>query len=184
MNNHGYTLVETLVALAMIAMAIGGLTLGVGVIGRAQLKAATVIAQAEATRLAQVSLERVLQAQGAFRTQDGGRLTGSASEIAYVCGSTQPCHIVLKEEPDGLGLDITEPDHKRHIDLRTRSKAKFVYQGAVHTSDAWPPGGTEREALRGIELVRLDDARPILVAKLWAEQPAKCDFDVVMQDCR
>lgn len=185
MNDAGYTLVETLVALVMIGLAIGGLTVGVGVIAGAQARASHALATASATQAAQAALERALQPQGAFRAHDGGRLTGGATGFAYDCGEAKPCRVEVNSDAQGLSLAMNDAAGARRIALRQSGPAHFVYQGSAATLDAWPPRGPLRQSLRSVLLVRDGEAdHPLLTARLWAEQPGVCDFDVVMQDCR
>jgi hypothetical protein len=189
MNDAGYTLAEALVALMMISLAIGGLSVGIGVLAGAEGRTADTIARADAAHLAQAALERALQPQGAFRSRDGGRLTGAASGFSYACGEDRPCRVDLasdaKRPPKGVALSLTDAGGVRHLALRQAGPAHFVYQGEGTTLDAWPPTDGARQALRAILLVRDGAAdEPLLAARLWAQQPARCDFDVVMQDCR
>ncbi|WP_340643889.1 hypothetical protein [Phenylobacterium sp.] len=186
MSQDGYTLTETLAALVMIGLAIGGLSLGVHVLGRSQLAVSRQVAAATAARIAQVDLERMLASAGAFRARDAGGLVGKAEAFDFACGAASRCKAALRDTAKGFSLDIQTGQGDRHLALGPAAGARFVYRGTLADSPVWPPAGTTHEALRAVSIIEGDGAtvRPILVARAWAEQPAACDFDVVMQDCR
>jgi hypothetical protein len=190
MSDAGYTLVEALAALVMIGLAMGGLTVGIGVVSGAQSRATDAVAAAQAGHAAQAALERALQPLSPFRAHDGGRLTGDRTGFAYACGEDRPCRVDLQPAAKGPVLAMTDAAGVRRIALRRPGAVHFLYQGSLYADtptalDAWPPTDAQRQALKAILVV--DDAaedRPLVTAKLWAEQPGRCDFDVVMQDCR
>ena len=181
--DHGYTLIEALAALAIISLALGGLTVAVTTTAHGQARIGARIAQANALRAGEVGLERALQAGGAYRARDPASFRGDAKGFNFECRAGG-CRVDLAETRSGLALSLTEGARVRSLPLRTAGPAHFVYQG-VEATGAWPPSGDAKPPLRAVLLVR-DDGQdtPILAAKVWRDQPADCAFDVVMQDCR
>jgi len=183
-SEAGYTLVETLASLVMIGLAMGGLTLGVQVLSRAQWSVSADQARAQAARDAQVTLEQVLSAQGAVRSVDPERLTGDGAGFQFACDQAAPCRVSLVDDPAGVGVTLETPGAaSRRFALRQPGPAKLSYQGSLGASAVWPPTGPQRQVLRAISLVS-ENGRALLGVRLWAEQPADCAFDVVLQDCR
>jgi hypothetical protein len=56
----------------------------------------------------------------------------------------------------------------------------------VDSGEAWPPASGAREALQFVALVdeTPSGVTPLLIARVWVEEPAVCAFDPVLQDCR
>ena len=177
----GYTLIETLTALVMISLAMGGLSVGLQVVAGSQGRIGASLVQTESARSVQTMLERTLQPAGAFRAQDSARFVGRKDRFDYACDAAVLCKAEIKDETKGATLVMGKPE--RHLPLHAKGPVRFVYQGSAGGSDVWPPTGTDRQALTAISMV--DEANlPIVTAKLWSEQPGLCAFDVVMQDCR
>ncbi|WP_310542641.1 prepilin-type N-terminal cleavage/methylation domain-containing protein [Phenylobacterium sp.] len=185
MSQAGYTLAETLAALAILGLAVGGLTAGVGLLERGQRLTSQATVQLQAERAAELSLDRMLQGGGPFRSIEPARLTGSATAIVAECGEVAPCRIELTDGETGLGLRITRPGRVDNLPLRRSVPAGFVYRGSSSTSVTWPPDDPRRQVLRSISILRTDvQTDPLLTVRLWREQALDCIFDVVIQDCR
>ncbi len=186
MRAGGYTLIEMLAALAIIGLAFGGLTMGVGVIGNAQSSLVAVLSHDQAVRTAQTEIEHILLRHGAYRAQDAAKFTGATDQFTFDCGGAEPCQVALEDEAKGLAVLVRRQGGVvDRAELGKVGPARFLYQGSKGQSATWPPGGTDRQALKSIVLVRdADDQKPLFVAQAWLEQPLQCDFDVILQDCR
>lgn len=186
MSDHGYTLAETLVAVAILAMAIGGLSWGIQVIGRWQAAASAVSSDVEAIRAAQAGVDRVLAGAGPFRSDVAAELSGDGQAFSFACGQPAPCAVSLETMGSALGLKVEDGRAGlRRLSLRRATAAHFVYLGEAGQTPTWPPSGA-RQLLRAIALVGVgaDDGVAILRSRVWTQEPATCAFDVVLQDCR
>lgn len=186
MSEAGYTLVEMLVALIMVALAIGGFSAATQVLAWRQITVAHRLADSRASRTAEVVLERLLQPGTPYRSQEPARFRGDPQGFQFDCAADAPCEVKLVGAPGGLSLHIQGATAAGDLPLRTAGGAHFLYGGSDGASGVWPPARGDRQALRLITLVGDGDAgHPALVkARLWREQPVRCAFDVVMQDCR
>lgn len=187
MSEAGYTLTETLAALAILGLAIGGLTSAMQVMGRQQAAANGLSAHITAARAGETAVERFLAGHGPFRAHEPDRLAGDGRAFAFDCGAAEPCRVTVAQEAAGLVLKLRdETGAERSLPLLQPGPARLVYQGAVEAVGAWPPAGPGRQPLRSISLVQTTDQgdAAILEARLVREQAADCAFDAVMQDCR
>lgn len=183
MSDDGYTLVETLAALAMIGLALGGLAVSVGVLGKGQRDTNEMVADLQASRQAESLLSDALQRGAPFRSADAGSLVGDANSMVFACGEAEPCRAGLRTGAKGLSLHLETAERTRDLPLRQAGPAHFQYGGVESIGELWPPVGFGRQALQGVSLNRADGA-PILSVRLWVEQPEQCVFDTVIQDCR
>ncbi len=188
MRDAGYTLAEMLAALMIVGLAIGGLSAGLGVLGRLQSMNARAVGALQATHIAQVGLRDLLSSAGPFRALDVNGLQGDAAGLQFPCGAARCRARLLPPAGGGARLELTAANGRvRTMDLRDPGPLAFSYVGGLGPSPTWPPAGGERQALRAVSLLRRPNgsaAEPVLEARIWREQPAACDFDVVMQDCR
>jgi len=187
MSDAGYTLTETLAALAVVGMAIGGLSLGVQVIGPLQLSASKTVTHVQSTRSSQELLEELL-AQGApFSSHAPDDLSGGAEGFRFSCGAPAPCVVQVVVAGKVSRLQIaTGHTPSTTVGLPLAGAAHFVYRSVKGSSDVWPPTDSTRQTLRSVALLQATDQgeMAVLDARTWSEQRAACDFDPVMQDCR
>lgn len=186
MSDDGYTLAETLAALAMIGLAISGLSLAMQTMGRQQARTSETLAQTHARRGANVYLQRLMDDQGAFRSHEPDRLSGDAQGFTFACHGAERCKVEIGQDAKGLALAVSEGSDTHRLSLRRSGSARFVYRGRLDESQAWPPERPERQALRSIALLQMRNGQEVevLETRIWSEQPAVCAFDTVMQDCR
>lgn len=183
MNDAGYTLVETLTAMAVLALAIGGLSAGLQVLARQQSGVGRVVGDSQAMRNAQAGLDRLFEGRGPYRSHQPQQFSGDARGFTFDCGQAQACSAALVEEGGGVSMAIRDGGAAGRLPLRVPGPARFTYQGARGVSETWPPAGP-RQALRVVAVVREPDSATLIKTRLWIEQPLRCDFDVVLQDCR
>jgi prepilin-type N-terminal cleavage/methylation domain-containing protein len=183
MSDAGYTLIETLTALVILALAIGGLSAGIQVLARQQATVGRIVAHTQALRAAQAGLDRLFERRGPFRSTDGQRFVGSDVRLEFDCGRPSRCVAQLVQGTAGPALRI-EDGAPRTYALRTVGAAHFVYQGALDASPSWPPERLDRQPLRAVSVVRDGSGDTLVKSRLWVEEPVRCEFDVVMQDCR
>ncbi|HLZ77172.1 prepilin-type N-terminal cleavage/methylation domain-containing protein [Phenylobacterium sp.] len=188
MNDDGYTLVETLVALAILALAVGGVTSGLSVFERQQQRVARQVSDTQALRSVQASLERLLATQGPDRSDQPTQLAGSETSLQFNCGGGQPCQaqLIAPAAPASLALQLSDNGQVRQLALNTTGPAHFSYESELGVSTTWPPPGNVRQHLRTIAIIRDGDGAPasLVRARLWQEEPVTCVFDVVSGDCR
>jgi len=187
MTDAGYTLTETLAAMAVLGLAFGGLSLGAGVIGSLQLSTGQVVKQQQTVRAAQETLEQLLALGAPFGSQAPDQLSGDASGFHFACGAPTPCAAQVTTGTTDQLLKVTNGGTPATtVTLPVTGGAHFAYRGSKALNDVWPPADPGRQALRSVALLQTTDQGDValLDAKVWAEQPAQCDFDPVMQGCR
>ena len=192
MNDAGYTLSEMLAALVMIGLAVGGLTQGVQVIGLIQSAGAHALAESRALRRSQAIIDSLLEGRGPFATDTGRRLVGTARGFQFDCDRATPCTAEVGPLGQGVQLVVEENDRIATVLLPTGiDTARFSYGGAWGRADTWPP--TEvvgRVTLSWVALtgrrgsVELGADVPLVLSRLWTEQPRHCVFDAIALACR
>jgi prepilin-type N-terminal cleavage/methylation domain-containing protein len=185
MSDAGYTLVETLTALAILALAITGLTAGIQVLALQQLRVAAPAAATQELRAAQAAVDRLL-ASGPFRSQEPQRLSGDGGEFRVACGRPEPCRVGVQARGERVELDVTDAAGDRAVRLGpATTPVRIRYVAADGVFERWPPDGPERRTLRGVMIGPEDGAaRPMIVSRAWREHPFGCQFDTVLRDCR
>ena len=183
MDDGGYTLVETLVVLAILGLSMSGLYAGVQVLAGQQRAIQTRVVAAERQRQVETSLERLFEGRGPFRSHEPQALSGDVEGFRFDCGALEPCAVRLQTAGAGLSLVVREGEAERTLPLAGRAPAALSYDSDNATDSTWPPGRAARERLRRIRVVDAD-ARSVVVARLWREQAAACAFDPILQDCR
>lgn len=188
MSDAGYTLTETLAAMAVIGLAIGSFSLGMQVLGAQQSAVGATVLKAQEVRAAQVWLERRLAEHAPFRAHEADRLSGDAAGFRFACGAAAACTVDVTQDTRGRRLRIFKGAGEA-IAFRLPADdaaTRFVYRGAGETVTHWPPSSGARQALRSISLLQGEGAaeRAVFQTRIHAEQPQDCQFDPVMQDCR
>lgn len=181
--SDGYTLSETLAAMAVLGLGIGGFSLGMQVIGGQQLAVSGELARLQAARAARVELEQALADGAPFRAHQPAQLSGDAAGFRFECGAAAACEARLA---DGAVEFAREGDAVRRYRLPSAAPARFVYRGAAGSvGGAWP-AAAGREALRSVSLVQdgANGEAVVFDARVWAEQPRACAFDPILGDCR
>jgi prepilin-type N-terminal cleavage/methylation domain-containing protein len=185
-NDDGYTLIEVLVALVMVALAMSGLSQGIQVLMRWQTATNDMTSAVQASRRAQEGLERLIGDQGPFRSDKPERLRGDATGFVFDCGKPTLCAVHLGDDGRQLTLALDNGSGAAQtLGLGRKGPAAFSYRGREGAAVTWPPATGGLQPLRSVALNGGgSNGAPILVARLWREQPAACAYDVVMQDCR
>lgn len=186
MSDAGYTLVETLTALAILALAIHGVTTGLQLMARQQRVVTEIVGDTAARRAAEAALSRELEARGPFHAHKPEQLSGDPTRFQFDCGLAALCEAVLVSAADGLKLQLSHAGELRTLPLPGAVAAQFVYHGAQGASATWPPTAAGRQVLRAVSVspVGGSSSTSLLTSRVWREQPLACEFDPVMQDCR
>ncbi len=186
MNQDGYTLAETLAALAMIGLAIGGLTAGVRVIGLNQAAATRHLADGHSLGGAEQVLSRLFAGQGPFQSSDAGGLRADGRRLSFTCADASPCSASLDSGGLGERLSVVKGRETEVAILPGVRSARFAYAGTQTLARVWPPASKDPEDLRSVLILDGSGANevPIVIARLWREQPVTCAFDPIRQNCR
>jgi type II secretory pathway pseudopilin PulG len=185
-SEAGYTLAETLAAMAILSLAMGGLVTGAGVLARQQRAVAEQMADTEALRSAQAALERLLAPNGPFQSNHPERFSGAADHFRFDCGQTEACEAILVDN-GGMALQLKTQGASRRLALRKRTgSAHFAYESELSVGTVWPPTPDVRQRLRVVALVDDAAAPPasLLRAQVWRQEAVACEFDAILQDCR
>lgn len=186
MNQDGYTLAETLAALVIIGLTVGGLVVGVDVLGRVQTKATVDTGQADHAIRLDSAFARFLEQAGPFRSDDPHGLQGDDDRFSYACGD-DVCSAEIDRGDETTRLVLTDRRGTvRSIDI---GKGAFVfdYQDEQGHQPDWPPSDLSKpRSLRAIGILepRLGEELPVAEARLFIEQPAVCAFDAISRTCR
>jgi prepilin-type N-terminal cleavage/methylation domain-containing protein len=186
-SEAGYTLTETLAALAVIGLAIGGLSLGMQVVGAQQAALGGVVLTAQSARAAETWLERRLADAAPFRAHEPERLSGDAEGFRFDCARAQPCAAGIVDDDRGRRLRLFAGEGEPlTFRLADDAATRFVYRGAGDLLAAWPPTGGARQALSSVALLQGEGPaqRVVFETRIRIEQPLDCQFDAILQDCR
>ena len=186
MNQEGYTLAETLVALATIGLAMGGLTAGVRLIGLNQAAINHSLAAGQDLRVASQAFAGLLTGRGPFASDDAALLSGAADQLSFDCDAAKPCSARLIPADGALTLRVQAPGAVTQVKLPAVGQAHFLYVGSRTQGTAWPSAGKDPEPLLLVVLVGGGGRgeAPLAVARVWREQGADCVFDPVVGNCR
>jgi hypothetical protein len=186
-KQDGYTAAETLVALAIIGMAMGGLATSIVLIVRAQARTQARLSDAALQQAATDRIEQLLIPQAPFRSDDPARLAGDERGFEVACGD-QRCSVRLEA---GKLLLQGAGGPERQLRLPTgQTGSTLSYVGFNSVSARWPPlpAPPPAPSLEILRAVVVNDAgggtKPVLVAKIWTQQRYDCEYDIVIQDCR
>lgn len=185
MGEAGYTLAETLTALAIMGLAMSGVASGMYVVSRQQFAVTDGVAQQSRARAIGEQIEALLALRAPFGAHEPDRLSGDRQGFSFQCGEGAPCRVALAEGGEELRIEGPRGAAKE-ISIPGKGNLAFLYQGARSAGPSWPTGDLVRQPLSSISLVREEggDEQVLFVARIEAEQPAECQFDPVMQDCR
>lgn len=179
----GYTATEALAALAILGLAVGGLTAGLHVLGKEQSAAGVALRHAAILRVGTQQMARVMGAYGPFRSDRPADLHGDSAGFTFVCGQ-RICGVRVEKQT----LVMTADDGVTRTSALPKAKSyAFSYLGPLGASDIWPavlppPPAPQWEVLQAVRLTA--DDQPILTYRVWVAQRADCDFDAISQDCR
>lgn len=187
-GQDGYTAAEALAALAILGLAIGGLTTSMSLITAGQTKARARLEQSMLERAADQRLENLLARDAPFRSDQTNHLVGDGQRLEADCGGSQRC---MGQIADGV-LRIRRGDgSETSLRLPDGEAPHFVYVGSYSISSIWPPAALPPPApswqTLGAVMIQSksgDEEKPLVVAKIWRQQRADCEYDVVIQDCR
>lgn len=185
MNSAGYTLTETLAAMAVIGFAISGFSLGIQVLSDMDLDLSAASERVEGVQAAQRRVERLLAEGAPYGPRDAARFYGNAEGFRFACAAVQPCEVRLVANAREVKLHVSgEARAPLEVRLPSRGTARFVYIGADGAVTTWPAGASI-QGLRAVALVQgLPPAEAALfVARIWPEQGGRCSFDAVGQIC-
>lgn len=186
-GQDGYTASEALAALAILGLAIGGLTTSMGLIGAGQDKARERLEQSVLERAADQKLERLLAIDAPYRSDQTRHLVGDGVSLEFDCGAAR-CSARIEE---GQLTFLDSAGRRTSMKLPSGSSPRFVYVGAYSSSDKWPPApmlppAPSWQNLSAVMIHSRIEGRdkPLVLAKVWRQQRADCEYDVVIQDCR
>ncbi|KQV58697.1 MULTISPECIES: hypothetical protein [unclassified Caulobacter] len=186
MSQDGYTAAEALAALAILGLAIGGLTSGLMLIGRHQGQAQAALNDVERRRAMESQLTLALSTGGIFRSDDANGLRGDSRTMDFPCAGGR-CAARL----EGASLVLEDAGGERTTRLPTTADLRFEYLTASNASAIWPP--TPRpppapawEPLRAVVVRKSSSSsdEPVALARLWLQQKPACEYDLISQDCR
>lgn len=186
MNDAGYTLAETLAAMAVISLGIGGLSLGAQAIGTQQLSTGRTVSGLEANRSAGQLIESLLAKGAPYGSQQPEQLSGDGGGFQFQCGRSARCTAQIVTGSTTTQLKIANGDGPTKVALLLAAPAHIQYRGSASVSDVWPPSDPARQTLRSVSVLQATSQGDVAVleAKVWPEETAQCDFDPIQQDCR
>lgn len=184
MNDDGYTAADALAALAIVGLAVAGLMAGLRVVGSAQAGVSATLNAAVSERAAADELTRLVADQGPFRSDEADDFAGDRHAFSFTCGAAR-----CRAEASAGRLVVQGPKGARVVTLSRAGDLGFRYVGSLGPVDAWPPASLPPPApawqvLRSVVLTDQTAARALATARVWTDQRADCEFDVVSRDCR
>lgn len=187
MTDAGYTATEALAALAILGLAMAGLTSGMQVIGRAQSTTTATLSAAASVRSLATKLDQLWIQRGPFRSNDAELFRGDGRHFDLACGMGR-C------SADIVGAAVTISDvvgGAKTFQLEPYARPEFIYGGSDGVGGVWPPQPPPdpTKPAQSLQFVAVADVSsgqvtPLAVSRLWDEQAPNCDFDSVAQDCR
>jgi hypothetical protein len=185
-SRDGYTATEALAALAIIGLALGGLTSSLHVIGRSQTATAAVLTNAVSMRSAETGLTQLLALRGPFRSDEADNFQGDPDGFSFTCGVSRCAAAIV-----GTDLRLNPENQPALLARLGQPRLRFAYLSDLGASPVWPPAqppppAPQWEVLKAVLVTNGDDAQaaPVVVARLWADQSPGCEYDPIIQDCR
>lgn len=187
-GEDGYTTAEALAALAILGLAMAGLTTSLGLVGAGQAKSRMRVEQAVLQRTADQALDRLVAFSPPFRSDQASHLVGDADGFEVDCLEARRCGARIDNgELVVLGRDGLETRTR----LPTGQAPRFVYVGSYSANKTWPPAPMPppAPAWQTLSAVLIQSTsqtgdKPLAMARVWRQQRADCEYDVVIQDCR
>lgn len=158
-NDAGFTLAETLIALAVVSMALASIIAATTLVTRHYHQ----IVFADKTNQRRDAVVKQLQtALGPYQPYDVDGLSGDGRQIDYDCGEKR-CHFALTDNSLHLG---------------------YVSRGERLT--AWPPKNVTQNEPQRLEALILQDrsGTTLGLVRLETDQPEDCQFDMISRACR
>ncbi|HUO23363.1 MAG TPA: type II secretion system protein [Caulobacteraceae bacterium] len=195
MIDEGYTLAEMLVALAVVGLAIGGLTEGMRVTSRLQGQTYQAMASGRTLDRVGFGLEQLIEGRGPFPSERSDLFQGAASGFRVACGKQDPCSAALSSQEDKVILDLEEPDGSHHaLVLQGVQSAHFAYAGTRTFGPVWPaapssasPAPGASQTLRTISLIGTSadgEDTPLASVRVWLEQTPDCPVGAAAGSCQ
>lgn len=182
----GYTLVETMAALSVLALSAVGLSAGLQLLLKQQAGVNALAGRTQSVRTAQRTLTAILNREGPYRAQEPAHLSGDAQSLRVDCGEPRDCVVAVAQQGPASLLSLNADGIALAWRVPSSGRVAFAYQGTLDTGPVWPPASGRRQALRSIALMDESETgtTTLLKIRIWAEEPATCAFDPVLADCR
>lgn len=185
MNQDGYTLAETLAALVIIGLAVGGLVGGFNLLGRVQAKTTADVGRSHRHSRLESAFSRFVAHEGPFRSDAHG-LEGDSGRFTFACGEGVCSAELEREQRETMLVLNGRGGVTRSIKVGVGAYV-FDYQDELGQEPDWPPADQSKpRTLRAIGIIqpRLGEELPMAEARVFAEQPAACAFDSISRTCR
>src|SRR5689334_16814998 len=134
-GQDGFTAAEALAALAILGLAIGGLTTSMALISAGQRTTRAQLEQSMLERAVDQRLELLLAHGAPFRS-DQPSLTGDGQSLELSCESVQRCEARIES---GVLLIRSPSGAETKVRLPAGEKPRFVYIGSYSAALTWPP---------------------------------------------
>ena len=181
MKQDGYTLAETLAALLIIGLALGGLAQAVHVLGRLESRTSGSLSAARSQRAVQLALGHALTMLGA----EAIAVHGDDMNFEATNASERLIAMHVRETATGADLQFNSDSAVSIVHLAPPARPRLRYGAQSGRLESWPPS-SGAGALRSIAIV--DEAgrppSPIALARISSSSPWACDFDPMIHDCR
>lgn len=161
-NDHGFTLVEALMALLIISLSLAGVFEASRFVSHMNRRVLSVrkIAQTDATFQAELRAKLI-----PLQPIEGGELSGDVHKVHFACDSGTTAQ----------NCSIDAGDNRQ-----------FAYVGNGQTANQWPPATVEDAIPPRLEAVLIRDGRGnnIATITLPVEHNRNCQFDMISRTCR
>jgi len=181
MNEDGYTLVEMLAAISILAMLVAGLGECMHLFGRFQTDALNLTASAAEQAKIQRYLDDSFRNEGPFWSLTPRTLIGRSDRISYECGKAAHCVIsIIREHSSELLQGSLDPSAPVRINA---NNAHFMFLANGREYSIWPARVPANVRLIAVSIL---DGRnmPMATARLQTTERAGCVFDIVALSCK